>query len=141
MRIIYPVGNLVLPTDRNPSKVFLNYNATLAASSVDTQRDTYTVPANRRAVIGGIMLSENVTTVVVGTFTSYIRLVINPAGVNKIVASTYLQLLPVGSKDLVALTSDLVLSAGDIAELHTQINFTTGAVLFQGYVTLTEYDA
>lgn len=141
MRIIYPSGNLTLPTDRNPSTTVLTFTLSTAADHVETSRASYTVPVGRRAIIGGIELRTYNITAITAALLAYTRLALNPAGANKTIATTFLQKIAIDSSDLVMYTVDLIGYAGDVFDLRTNLQHTTGTVRYDGSVVITEYDA
>lgn len=141
MRDLYPTGLLRAAIDRNPSNIQLAYNAIQNAQSVDTERAVYTVPANRRAILGCIELRVDNQIAQVGAFHTYARAVLNPAGVNKIIAGVDSHTLADATKDEVTISPNLILSAGDVISLRNILQGTTVNVLYEMYASLTEYDA
>ena len=142
MNILQPVSARADFYDRNPKTVTLSYVASGVAPHSATQRATYTVPAGRKARVTTAKIAHIRTTAATTAGLTQAYAVLTP--VTAAAGNLYLvQALngAVGAGDELNAQGQAVLLAGDTLALYTSDVSTGGAVNYDLYLHLTEFDA
>lgn len=128
--------------DRTPATKGKSYGASGVAPHVATQRWTYTVPANRKAMLESAQIVQMRETAAgpVGRSSSYIATTTSDA-VSAVAAYAVMILNAVGNPIADSKPLQAVLIAGDVVSGNTEDLSTGGTVFYQCNAKLTEYDA
>ena len=107
-----------------------------------TARDSYTVPANKRALLlGGFMSVDRVVVPTVSGFYSLFALLTNSLGTDKRLASITGNSVVGGHHNNTQLNSGLILKATDKVRMHTSAISTGGSIQFNFNLLFAEFDA
>ena len=139
MRIVHPGNARPEVVDRNPLAVRQFYGANLAPHA-ETQRWTYTVPANRRALVallwGQIVRESAATTVGDG----FLRIKTTISAVQVSGPVLVHRNNTAGAEVHFAFGHSVYLGPGDLIELTTQDTSTGGVLRYSGGAYLIEFD-
>ncbi len=141
MIILYPGGNLRVPIDRNPLEILLSYKADAITAHAEVSRQSFTIPAGRRGMIGGIVLEVEATVVFTGSALGVIRVARNPAVDNSTIAVVQTRGLAAKDKGSLAVNAEALLTAGEVVDIRTILTPGTGTADFRATVNLLTYDA
>ncbi len=130
-----------LPSLSNPVCIPLGSRLATPEHTISL-RASYTVPVNRRAVLGGISLSQQVITAgapPIALSTAARVRIGGAAAANFIDHETRLPVL--FEQYTREMTLNILLAAGDIVEINTTALGIAGVYMFAAHIACTEYDA
>jgi hypothetical protein len=129
--------------DRNPTSIIKAYNNTLAPHGA-TERWTYTVPANRRALIELLQCGAKRISVAGTPAAVQVYVKVTPNGGSD-TYTLYADLTSadnaIGSKEALSSQGTIALEAGDLIHGSTSDGSTTGTVEYVLTAKITEFDA
>jgi hypothetical protein len=139
MRVIYPTGTYTQFFGRSPSYSNNGYGNWAVNPHADTTRASYTVPANRRAVLTGCMCHILRVTVAapVGNAAIYVISTIGGGGFYSCIAELLTN--NIGDQQTALFSGQAWLTAGDTVELHTLDISTGGTVTYRGSFCIVEF--
>lgn len=141
MIVLYPAGALREFYDRNALRKDIAYNAAVGPHA-DTQRQRYTVPAGKKAVMFGYGLSVQRYTAAGTASWAFIDVVINKSqGDELAVGFVQINSNTVAVQQYASLATYVLLKAGDTVDIRTADISTGGTCMFQGHCSIIEYDA
>ncbi len=141
MNVLYPTGSRNEFLDRNPAAVNLLYQAFVVTPTGETTRATYTVPANRRAIM--TFFHASILRVNVATTAGDVWLALRQtiAAVDYIMAMGQFNENVVGKWYHFHQNLDCYLFPGDVIKLTEQDASTGGNCTFHGTAKFIEFDA
>lgn len=141
MRVLYPSGFQRDWIDRNAIATDLVYQGAVIAPHSATERDTYTVPVGRAALIEFISfyIARFAAAAPVGLCGGYLR--IDRGGGNITIIQTAYSLAAIGDSQSQHTGSQILLLAGDIAKFYTFDLSTGGSNNYDFAACIIEFDA
>lgn len=141
MKITYPTVLTGEYLNKNPLWVGNNYNADNQSPHSQTNRVTYTVPANRRAIIHGVYLHATRITAATTLGLVFCRFNVTISATTKTLSIARLMDNTVGASILVAWGFELFLPTASDLDLYTADLSTAGQVSYTVSFLGTEFDA
>lgn len=140
MRVDYPAGQRSLPEDRNPIFPHKAFNAEISEPDATTQRFTYTVPANRRAIVHDIWtyIQRTDTNASIAVAGIYVQVVHNTVSYQLIYNMLYDN--NIGARAPLSVNPEFVMEAGDQLNAYTVSDGDGGKIVCSLSATITEYD-
>lgn len=140
MRILYPIYNARPFYDREATQIVVNYNAASVLPHALIQRDTYTVPAGKKAKITGMQVFavRNAAATVGDVVGLYFEA--NVASVPyKLLEAKYYSISS-GFWSGFTLSESIWLDTGDLLRIMSVDESTDGSNDFNAWATIAEYN-